>query len=96
MKLKTAKRLVEQNYIWYQDHNSSSGRLTIVHAFVTVGGCAFSASGYARRNPTDKPDPELGQCIACGRALKSLAQQIVAMVPALGLKCNSGQYGNDR
>jgi hypothetical protein len=51
---------------------------TRAHAVLEAGGSMrVTGEGYARRNPTDRPVPEIGDELAAGRALSDLAHHLL-------------------
>jgi hypothetical protein len=51
---------------------------TRAHAVLETGGSMrITGEGYARRNPTDRPVPEIGDELAAGRALSDLAHHLL-------------------
>jgi hypothetical protein len=53
---------------------------TRAHALVVVRGVTFTASGRARRNPTDSNVPLVGEELAAARALSELAHRLIEAV----------------
>lgn len=49
---------------------------TFVSLVAKINGKDHVGHGFAKRNPIDEPDPELGQTIAVGRAVHDIALQI--------------------
>jgi len=58
--------------IVYQGHC-----FTVAKVEIEIGGSLFSAEGIARRSCLDFQDPNMGQEIASGRALKALAKKVI-------------------
>jgi hypothetical protein len=51
---------------------------TRAHAVLDTGGSSHvTGEGFARRNPTDRPVPEIGDELAAGRALNDLAHNLM-------------------
>jgi hypothetical protein len=51
---------------------------TRAHAVLETGGSMrITGEGFARRNPTDRPVPEIGDELAAGRALSDLAHHLL-------------------
>jgi hypothetical protein len=51
--------------------------LTVARAvLLTRAGRLHESVGYARRNPADRPVPEIGDELAAGRALADLADKL--------------------
>jgi hypothetical protein len=51
---------------------------TRAHAVLEAGGSMrVTGEGFARRNPTDRPVPEIGDELAAGRALSDLAHNLL-------------------
>jgi hypothetical protein len=51
---------------------------TRAHAVLETGGSTrITGEGFARRNPTDRPVPEIGDELAAGRALSDLAHHLL-------------------
>lgn len=51
---------------------------TRAHAVLDTGGSShITGEGFARRNPTDRPVPEIGDELAAGRALSDLAHHLL-------------------
>ncbi|WP_285779322.1 DUF1876 domain-containing protein [Microtetraspora sp. NBRC 13810] len=51
---------------------------TSARAVLYAGGDKrHESTGYARRNPTDRPVPEIGDELAAGRALMDLADKLM-------------------
>ena len=51
---------------------------TRAHAVLETGGSMrLTGEGFARRNPTDRPVPEIGDELAAGRALSDLAHNLL-------------------
>lgn len=50
---------------------------TLVFAELNLRGDHFEATGRARRNPTDRPMPIVGEELATARALGDLALQVM-------------------
>lgn len=51
---------------------------TRAHAVLDTGGSMrLTGEGLARRNPTDRPVPEIGDELAAGRALSDLAHRLL-------------------
>jgi hypothetical protein len=51
---------------------------TRAHAVLETGGSMrITGEGDARRNPTDRPVPEIGDELAAGRALSDLAHHLL-------------------
>jgi hypothetical protein len=51
---------------------------TRAHAVLDTGGSShITGEGFARRNPTDRPVPEIGDELAAGRALSDLAHRLL-------------------
>jgi hypothetical protein len=51
---------------------------TRAHAVLDTGGSShITGEGYARRNPSDRPVPEIGDELAAGRALSDLAHNLL-------------------
>ena len=58
-----------------------SGDTTTAEAVLETGeAAAVHARGSARRNPADRPVPEIGDELACARALSALAHQLLDIV----------------
>ncbi|WP_402468998.1 DUF1876 domain-containing protein [Isoptericola aurantiacus] len=55
------------------------GRLTSAHATLTTSaGTSLEGRGEARRNPDDPSVPEIGEELATARALRDLADRLLA------------------
>ncbi|PFG43746.1 uncharacterized protein DUF1876 [Isoptericola jiangsuensis] len=55
------------------------GRLTTAHAVLTTSaGTTLEGHGEARRNPDDPSVPEIGEELATARALRDLADRLLA------------------
>lgn len=50
---------------------------TLAHAILDMGGDHFNATGTARRNPTDRSVPLIGEELAIARALKALEGHLI-------------------
>lgn len=51
---------------------------TRAHAVLETGGSMrLTGEGFARRNPSDRPVPEIGDELAAGRALSHLAHNLL-------------------
>jgi hypothetical protein len=51
---------------------------TRAHAVLDTGGSMrITGEGFARRNPSDRPVPEIGDELAAGRALTDLAHHLL-------------------
>ena len=51
---------------------------TRAHAVLETGGSMrLTGEGFARRNPSDRPVPEIGDELAAGRALSDLAHNLL-------------------
>ncbi len=51
---------------------------TRAHAVLDTGGSShITGEGFARRNPRDRPIPEIGDELAAGRALNDLAHRLL-------------------
>jgi hypothetical protein len=51
---------------------------TRAHAVLDTGGSShITGEGFARRNPVDRPIPEIGDELAAGRALSDLAHRLL-------------------
>jgi hypothetical protein len=51
---------------------------TRAHAVLETGGSMrITGEGFARRNPSDRPVPEIGDELAAGRALTDLAHHLL-------------------
>jgi hypothetical protein len=51
---------------------------TRAHAVLDTGGSShITGEGFARRNPPDRPVPEIGDELAAGRALADLAHRLL-------------------
>jgi len=50
---------------------------TTVKAVLNLRGDHFEAAGRARRNPTDRPMPVIGEELALARALQNLTANIM-------------------
>lgn len=57
------------------EHDDSTRAQAVLH----TGSTTMSASGLARRNPHDRPVPEIGDELAVGRALNELARQLMSV-----------------
>lgn len=56
---------------------------TRAHAVLETGGSShITGEGYARRNPADRPVPEIGDELAAGRALSDLAHNLLDVAAA--------------
>ncbi|MEU8268962.1 DUF1876 domain-containing protein [Sphaerisporangium sp. NPDC049002] len=68
-----AKQWTVEIYITEDDNDDR----TIARAvLITRGGRRHESVGYARRNPVDRPVPEIGDELAAGRALADLADKL--------------------
>jgi hypothetical protein len=56
---------------------SEEGDVTRVHAVLDTGDNALRADAVSRRNPDDRPFPEIGEEFAAGRALTNLGHQLL-------------------
>ena len=52
-------------------------RTTARAVLETPAGRTLTGEGHARRNPGDRPVPEIGDELAAGRALSHLAHQLI-------------------
>ncbi|MET8471814.1 dsRBD fold-containing protein [Streptomyces sp. NPDC006422] len=59
-------------------HLVEHGDVTLARAELTVPGSSMKVLGHgrARRNPVDRPVPEVGDELAAGRALEDLALRV--------------------
>jgi hypothetical protein len=68
-----AKQWTVEIYITEDDNDDR----TVARAVLTTrGGRRHETVGYARRNPVDRPVPEIGDELAAGRALADLAGKL--------------------
>ncbi len=58
-------------HIWEDDTD------TVVRAELFLRGDHFESTGKARRNPSDRPVPVIGEEVAIARALGDLALQVM-------------------
>jgi hypothetical protein len=56
---------------------SEEGDVTRVDAVLETGDNALQASAVSRRNPDDRPVPEIGDEFAVGRVLTNLGHQLL-------------------
>lgn len=68
-----AKQWSVEIYITEDDNDD---RTTARAVLLTRGGRRHESVGYARRNPVDRPVPEIGDELAAGRALAELADML--------------------
>ncbi|MFM9372708.1 dsRBD fold-containing protein [Streptomyces sp. Da 82-17] len=57
-------------------HLVEKGRTTKVQVDLDTGSSHLTGKGMARRNPSDREVPEIGDELATARALENLAQQL--------------------
>ncbi len=58
-------------------HIEEDDTMTSVTAVLDLRGDHFEARGRARRNPTDKPMPVIGEELAIARALQTLTSEVM-------------------
>ncbi|MFF5212949.1 DUF1876 domain-containing protein [Streptosporangium sp. NPDC000396] len=58
-----------------EDDNDDVTTATAV--LLTSDGRRYESVAYARRNPSDRPVPEIGDELAAGRALSDLAAKLI-------------------
>ncbi|WP_214411834.1 DUF1876 domain-containing protein [Sphaerisporangium fuscum] len=67
------KQWTVEIYITEDDNDDNTVARAIVQ---TPGGRRHESVGHARRNPIDRPVPEIGDELAVGRALADLADKL--------------------
>ena len=58
-------------------HIDEDDTTTTVTAVLNLRGDHFEAQGHARRNPSDKPMPVIGEELAVARALQLLTAEVM-------------------
>ncbi|GAA3833084.1 hypothetical protein GCM10022226_62980 [Sphaerisporangium flaviroseum] len=72
-----AKQWTVQIYITEDDNDDRTvARAVLITHGASHGGRTHESVGYARRNPVDRPVPEIGDELAAGRALADLADKL--------------------
>lgn len=49
---------------------------TTAYVAVTIDGCAFEATGSAKKHPKDAPDPSVGTALALSRTFSDLSEKL--------------------